>query len=46
MNNKIPHDCKKCQYYKTCNSFFGAKGCKFEKEIIKKIVEDYKKGRF
>ena len=42
MKNKIPKNCTKCQYYKTCQSCFGAKGCKFEKEIVNAILNKNK----
>lgn len=38
--NTFPENCTVCPYCKTCQSFFGARGCKYEKEIIKEINKD------
>lgn len=38
--NTFPANCTVCQHCKTCQSLFGGRGCKFEKEIIKEINKD------
>ena len=38
--NTFPENCVACEYYKICQSFFGARGCQYEKEIIKEINKD------
>lgn len=34
----MPKNCTECKYYKTCQSFFGARGCQYEKEITSAIL--------
>ena len=35
----MPNNCNECEYTKTCQRYYGAKGCKFEREIAKAILE-------
>ena len=35
-------NCTYCEYYKTCQSFYGARGCKHQQEIIKSILLERK----
>lgn len=43
--NTFPENCVACEYYKICQSFFGARGCKFEREIAKAILEEETKNK-
>lgn len=40
--DRFPNNCTECEYSKTCKSYYGAKGCKHEKEIVNTILRDYK----
>ena len=34
-----PKNCTECEHTKTCQRYYGARGCKFEREIAKAILE-------
>lgn len=34
----MPNNCTECEYSKTCKSYYGAKGCEYEKEIVEAIL--------
>lgn len=38
----FPKNCTECEHYNTCQRFYGARGCKYEKEIIKAVLEGEK----
>ena len=38
-----PKNCTECEHYKTCQRYYGAKGCKFEREIVEAILMEYSK---
>lgn len=39
----IPNNCTECEATKTCQRYYGARGCKYEKEIVEVILEREKK---
>ena len=38
-----PKNCNECPYTKTCQRYYGARGCVYEKEIIKVILMECSK---
>lgn len=41
--NEFPKNCTECNYNKTCQRYYGARGCVYEKEILKTIVEQHER---
>ena len=41
--NEFPKNCTECEYSKTCQRYYGARGCRYEEEIRKSILEREKK---
>ena len=39
MGNVFPRDCIECPYMQTCQRYYGARGCKFEREIVEIRLE-------
>ena len=37
--SEFPKNCTECEHKKTCQRYYGARGCKYEKEIVNAILE-------
>lgn len=40
-----PKNCNECPYTKTCQRYYGARSCEFEREIAKAILEEESKNK-
>lgn len=39
--NEFPKNCNSCKYAELCNHhYYGSRGCEFEREIAKAILEE------
>lgn len=39
----MPNNCNECEYTKTCQRYYGARGSRYEKEITKAILEKHER---
>lgn len=40
---EFPKNCTECEHTNTCQRYYGAMGCKYEKEIVKAILEQHER---
>lgn len=38
----MPKNCTECEHTQTCQRFYGARGCHYEKEIIEAVLSEEK----